>query len=437
MDDLHLTPELMAAFVRNELPPAVFANLVFKHLLAVCPTCSAALRTTFRTPEGEYHFKDAIAAAERALVGRQQALLHEEAHQARRDLSELMRTAPDARLGRVRNATSRFRSPFLVELLIDRSREVIRDSPAEAVELAALARAVAERVTLEDIGWECRIRAAAHQGNASRVCGDFAAAEACFAEARRLLEREMVPDTLVHAELARLEGSLRIDQRRFADALTLLSRAALLYRLTRETRNLAITLMKLAHLHYLCDEPLAAIEVNLEALRGLDSEKEPQLYAWALHNLANLLCHSEQFNEARRTLTQAKRGGEGKTTIARRLWLEGRIAKGLLEKERAESFFEDAIRAFKDLSLPLHVGICTIDLAELYLEEGRARDVLSLAESLDPLLGTPDLHGEASKALLFFQNAALQQFLSVQIIREVRARLERVQTSQGRLPGVC
>jgi hypothetical protein len=436
VDDLHLTPELMHALFRNELPPVVFANLVLNHLLALCPTCRDAIEHTYRDGGAEYQLDRAFAAAQRAL-DRERAARDGKARQARRDLAELLRTAPEEREARVRRANARFQSPLLVDLLIEEGRKLIHEAPREALRLATLARTVAERAPAGPGVIASRVRAVAHQANALRTCGDLSAADERFAEVRRLLQSEMIADTLAHAEVARLEASLRIDRRQFADAETLLAKAALLYRLARESKALTITLMKLAHLHHLRDEPRAAIEVNLEALRAIDGEKEPQLYRWARHNLATLLCEVEEYTEARRILAQLPDGEQRGTTKARRLWLEGRIARGMEERAQAERYFLSARRAFQRQNLPLYVGLCVIDLAELYLAEGRMPDLLALAHDLDALLGTPGLHDEAAKALLLFQSAVTQQIVSDQLLRQVRRRLQHLQTGQQRFSTAC
>lgn len=433
--DLHLTPELMASLAKYELPPVVFANLVVNHLLALCPTCRTAVQTTYKRADAEDRFDRAFAVAQKA-VDEGQQVRSQEVRQVRRELTELLRTAPEAREARVRRAISRFGSPLLVDLLIEESQRIIRDKPEEALRLARLARTVAERLTAEPWASEKRVRAAAHQGNASRTCGDFSSAETSFLEARRLLKKGMVADALIHAEVARLEGSLRIDQRRFEEAEALLSQAILLYRLNRETRSTAISLMKLALLYSLRGETPAAIEANLEALRGIDREHDPQLHDWARHNLATYLCDGQEFGKARQVLSQVPSEKVGRTTLARRLWLEGRIARGLEELERAESLFKGAIDGFRRLRLPLFIGLCMLDLAELYLEEGRTRDLTALAGDLNPLFSMPELHAEASQALLLFQNAALQELLSRQLVNEVRSRLERLRM-QGRVSGIC
>lgn len=435
--DVHLTPELLEALARYELPPVVFANLVLNHLVALCPKCRTAVQTTYQRASGDDdRFARAFAAAERAVdEGRRDK--SQELRQARRDLTELLRAAPEARGARVRRAIARFRSPLLVDLLIEESRGVVRDKPQEALRLALLASQVAERITAEPEASEKCVRAFAHLANAFRVCGDFAGAEGRFGEARRVLRRGMVIDPLIHAEVARLEGSLRVDQRRFQEAEASLSQAILLYRLTRETKNVAITLMKMAHLHYLRGETSGAIEANLEALRTLDREQDSQLLNWARHNLATYLCENQDFIRARQVLSQVPAEKEGRTTTARRLWLEGRIARGLEELETAERQFKKAVESFRRLRIPLDIALCMLDLAELYLSEGRTSDVVALAGDLDLLFSMPELQAEASQALLLFQNAALQQLLSVQILKEVRSRLERLRMSQSRAGGIC
>jgi hypothetical protein len=68
--------------------------------------------------------------------------------------------------------------------------------------------------------------------------------------------------------------------------------------------------------------------------------------------------------------------------------------------------------------------MASLDLALLYLKEGRTADVLPLAEEMAALFEARDVHREALAAVLLFQEAAERDEVTTGMVRELAARLE-------------
>ncbi|HYU33246.1 MAG TPA: hypothetical protein VEW48_13885 [Thermoanaerobaculia bacterium] len=73
----------------------------------------------------------------------------------------------------------------------------------------------------------------------------------------------------------------------------------------------------------------------------------------------------------------------------------------------------------------------SLDLAILYLKEGRMADVQRVAEEMLPIFQAQDVHREALAALQLFQEAARQQELTIERALEVAAYLRKARTEPG------
>src|SRR6266545_2507993 len=76
-------------------------------------------------------------------------------------------------------------------------------------------------------------------------------------------------------------------------------------------------------------------------------------------------------------------------------------------------------------------AMVSLDLAILYLKEGRMADVQRVAEEMLPIFQAQDVHREALAALQLFQEAARQQELTIERALEVAAYLWKARTEPG------
>ena len=228
----HLTAFLLLQIVEGELPLDSIRSVGVAHLQG-CDRCMAIWhrhqqRSARRQGPAALDYGAAIASA----LAKTEAIsrrLDADRAGAEADFRCLLRHRPRQRAALVPAGGRRFRSPILVDLLIAECREAVRRDPREAYSLASVAEAVAARVPARVYGKtfveRVALRALAHRANALRAGGELARAEALWAEILEHLEKSPIGDREVEAELASLEASLRLDQRRLDEAERLLGRA--------------------------------------------------------------------------------------------------------------------------------------------------------------------------------------------------------------------
>lgn len=431
MEDQHLTPELLDALVREELPPFVLSGLTWKHLLAVCPTCAAGVEAWKAKVSGKHTYDPAFEGAEQRLREELSRSAQASAERkARRELQELLRTAPEKRAAKVRRGIKRFRNLLLANLLLDECTASLNDDPREALAFATLAREVALRST-EPGSEERSVTALAWIGNCLRACGRLEEASQAIAAARSELHEKSLTEPLVFADLDRFEGMLLKDRRSLPEAERLLVRATLIYRLTRQQMNVNRALLVLSAVHKWQGRLDEALNDLHEAVRSIDREANPYLYLAARHNLATLYYERGEI-EAARNLLEEMRGeyerSGNRIVVLQRTWLEGRIARGEERFVEAERLMQRAAVGFEKLEIGYDTALVALDLAELYMAAGKTAAVKGLATRLQPVLAFNDLHQESVAALTLFQNAAAQELVNAAMLKRLRDRLEEMST---------
>jgi tetratricopeptide (TPR) repeat protein len=423
MADIHLTRELLWAVARGELPASLIAQIGVEHLMSLCRTCKREIlsfqRARARAASADY---DRAFRLLPALLEEYVPKLELEERGASRDLEDLLALSREDRKGRVERARTRFRSAALVRLLVAESRKRIQEDPEESFHLAELGRKVAHRNPQMQGSFDLIALATAQMANACRVGGDRREADEHFSHARYVVSHHGVTDVEVLARVDKLEGSLRMDQRRFREAEDLFSRAAVLYRLSGESVEAARVLVTLGGLHFFEGDLARAIETTTAALRELGTTYEPRLYLCARYNLARYLTEDERYAEASEMLAADedlyKEFPEAWTQL-RLIWLRGKIDLGRGEAAAAERAFVTARDGFVALGNGYDAAMVAIeDLALLYLRQGRTAEVKRLAEDMYPILEAQDIHREAAAALMLFRDAARQEQLTVKIVRE-------------------
>ena len=69
-------------------------------------------------------------------------------------------------------------------------------------------------------------------------------------------------------------------------------------------------------------------------------------------------------------------------------------------------------------------AMVSLDLALLYLQDGRTGEVRRVAEEMVTIFSAQDIHREATAALLLFQDAARREAVTAEMVREVAGALE-------------
>jgi tetratricopeptide (TPR) repeat protein len=358
----------------------------------------------------------------------------ETALSAERDRAEASRlweilqacTAEDRRM--LIEELEEFQTWAVMERVARESIDAAPNHPEEALKLAELALAIAERVPGE-VAWRDRLQgyAWAHVGNALRVSDDLPGADQALERAWQLWEAGAAgdPGLLEPAWLPWLDGALRKAQRRFPEALRRLEAA-----LATDPGELRGRIhLTNSGIHDALGQPELSTAALHEAARWINAETEPR-FAFGLHfNLLRDLCQLDRFEEANLKIPEirklAQRLGE-ELDLARVAWLEGKIASGLEREAEAENAFREAQQVFSRRELTYDYALVSLDLAGLWLGQNRTADVKALAEEMLAIFRAQKVGREALAALKMFCDAARREAATVELARRVHAEVERV-----------
>lgn len=417
----HLDHDTLADLLSGEIEDDDLHGRVLPHLLAQCPACQRRV--------------DGLRKLQRRFDHWNESIVLREGREAPRLLSSLLEIPPEERPARLA-ADESFHTWGLVQLLLRRSREAARTDGAEASELAELALALVDHLPPEPYhpDWlaDLRARTWAVVGNARRVNDELLSAEAAFRRAVTTIELAGTGRPEVRADVLEQLAALKISQRRFQQAHRLLREVEDTLRLTtaegtESPEALIRVLLHRARAHEEAgetDQALAILE-DLPAL--LKDAGEPRLLLCARHNLLSSLVAAGRFEDAREELprVQALQRHGSEADRWRLRWVEGRIAQGLGDVERAESLLRKVRERFLDREQGYDAALVSLDLALLYAGAGRRRELEDLAAEILPLFHSLGVEREAFASLLLFQRAVEQRTVGLELLRELRSFVER------------
>jgi len=107
------------------------------------------------------------------------------------------------------------------------------------------------------------------------------------------------------------------------------------------------------------------------------------------------------------------------------LWLEGRVAAGLKRREEALPALEQVRRYFTSKQIAYDAALASLEVAVLYLEEGRTGEVQSLAEEMLWIFKAQGVHKEGLAALKLFCEAASHEEATAELAKEVLEYLNK------------
>jgi len=267
-----------------------------------------------------------------------------------------------------------------------------------------------------------------HLGNALRVKGQsLPAADAEVRRAAALWEAGAAGDPeklLNEARVLGMQASLKRDQGDLPGARELLDRALDVDDGRLRTHLLINRATVLGKLGAYAE----AITTLRETLPLLDAGREPRL-VWCLRfNLLVNNCCIGRYAEAAqeigefRVFTLHLRYRSGLTRL---VWIEGRVAAGLGKPAEAEAAFEQVRQEVLVRENHLEVALVSLELAVLYLEQGRTMEVQKLARELAPAFRSQRIPEEALATLLLFRQAVEQETLTVALARQLLEDLRR------------
>lgn len=311
------------------------------------------------------------------------------------------------------------------ERLCEESAKAAADKAERAMELAELALRLAERIPgpestpLQGYAW-------AFVGNARRVQGNLPDADEAFGRSHEIWQKgNAVLTPLDRSRLLDLEASLRKYQGRFDEALLLLDQAlATTDSVLSKARILVLkaTTLELQGVHQ------KAVEALEEAIPLLKENDSLRLHLGVRFNLAVNLLHLGRVDEAAALVPKVRKlalelGNE--LDLVRILWLEGRIAKGRGQSKETVEILSQVRGELSAREIAYDAALVSLELAVLYLEEGRTDEVKTLARQMVWIFSAQRVPREALAALRLFCTAAEQETATASLAKQVLGYLER------------
>ncbi|HEX4962435.1 MAG TPA: hypothetical protein VF173_16485 [Thermoanaerobaculia bacterium] len=311
----------------------------------------------------------------------------------------------------------------------------LRASDLEGMLLAAsLAVQLAERLDPSSETSDLQALAWAELGNAQRVADHLQQAEIALAKAvRKAGEGTGEPRLL--AKLMDLTASLYTDQRRFEDARRLLDWVYVIQEHLGDFHAAGRARISQGTSAYYALEPLRGVEHLAEGLRKIDSSRDPKLAMAAIHNLLWCLVDCGRIAEVQALLPQCHQlcslaGGPLDKLKVR--WLAGRIAAHLGDDQEAERAFRRVREGLEESDLPYDVALASLDLAALWLRQGRTAELRQLVNELVAIFRAQRIQREALGALLLLKDAIQKDQATASLLQRVTTELRRME----RLPSL-
>jgi tetratricopeptide (TPR) repeat protein len=443
----HPSPADLDRFLRGELTTRQAAPVV-AHLLAGCDDCRqimAPLAMVMLNPQAEPPRLPSGSSAEydfplfRAFANARRFAASLETERAEvvreRALAEVPPPAPLS--AEQRAARDRRRCvAFLVSC-----RSLRQSDPEGMVLLASLAVALAERIeasagSAPDLA-DLRARAWAELGNARRVEGDLAAAEADLGRGLRSADQG-TGDRALLVHLMDLSASLLVDQRRFPEAFHLLDAVERIHRAAGDLHAAGRALVSRGTAAGHALQPEEAIRLLGEALRLLDARRDPALVFMTVHNLLMFLVEVGRAGEAARLFAASRplyTAHNGRLERLKIRWLEARIAAGLGDDAVAETAYAEVRTGFVAAELPYDAALVSLDLAAVWLRTGRTAEIRDLVDEMVAIFRVRNIRREAIAALLVLREACERRKATAALLRSVTSELQRLEREPGRRIG--
>lgn len=431
----HFDNETLKAFVAGKLSPAETRE-VASHLLQGCEECQGEAQKDWHSPTATgaprrtnseirwSRLADQLASRERDV--------EREKENAATISARLLSKPLGSRLMLVRNEPS-FRTWAVVEALLDHAWALRFDDVPELIETAQTALACADCLDAGKYGTgvhDLRARCWSNIGNGMGILRDFTEAEACHRRARAELKQGS-GDPLEKANWLRLQVGLRLRQGLLEEAAHLAERYLALVQRVGDHHEIGKAKNLLGGVRAQQGHVEEAIDLLQESVEMLDPADDPRAVANSMHNLVAMLDEAGRSSEALSKLGELRSLYEklgDRLSLLRLTVTEGEIAAGMNNRLLAERCFLQARNGLVACELPIEAAEATLELAMVYLSDGRFKETARLADQMVPIFQAKGLVREAMAALLIFREAALRESLTSQMVAETLKLIRSVQS---------
>ncbi|HEX6900710.1 MAG TPA: hypothetical protein VF789_13375 [Thermoanaerobaculia bacterium] len=436
--ELHPSPADLDRFLMGELSPRQAAP-VLTHLIRGCDACQRRMQPLASTmfsagrtepsPAEEAGFEYDFPLFKAFATARRYA------GAKTRDAARVQEALPTLRevIPPYVSLEERARQEWdLCETLIERSRALRHSDPERMILTATLAANLAER--LDHSSFDARAladlqaRVWAELGNARRIADDLPGAEAGLARAFELAGHGTGAPLLL-AQIMDLTASLYTDQRRFQEAGLLQEAVYAIYNKTGDKHSAGRALISRGLSKGYAFDVEEAVQLFSQGLGMIEANREPKLVMVALHNLIWCLVECGRAEQADQLFAYSR---DLFASYVERLdaikanWLEGRIAAGVGDDQRAEERFREARASFEQAKLFYEVALVSLDMTALWLRQGRTAEIMRLIDETIAIFRARKIRREAIGTLLVLRKALHKDQATEALIRAMSAELQRL-----------
>jgi tetratricopeptide (TPR) repeat protein len=175
-------------------------------------------------------------------------------------------------------------------------------------------------------------------------------------------------------------------------------------------------------------DSFAALDVLSEATKEVDDERDPRTAFGIQFNLATVFCNLDHFQDADQLLPQVRERAErldNGLDLVRVEWLEAKVAVGLGREEEAEAGLQRVRKQFEARPLPADAALVALELARLYLRQGRTAKTRELAAEAAPVLENLGVEHQAQQAVALFWQAARTEAATLELVERAIDALRR------------
>ena len=307
--------------------------------------------------------------------------------------------------------------------------DLLYAEPHKGLALTRPAPALASRideVTSGANGADLMLLAYSYLGGAYRRCDDYDRAEEAFTRAQGYKESAS-PKAL--AEHLRRLAYLRMVQRRpeafrlIGEAIAIHKCGSLVYR-----HALGECLLCRGHVYYTFNQPGKSLEDLSAALNHVSIKIDPKTYYSALHNLAGWAVDHGTEEELRAALANLRPAltllnacWTRRYAKLKLRWLIGVVEARLGAQGRAELIYLEVRSGLVDLELGYEVGMLQVDLALLYLAQGRRAELEALVGETVRILHRLGVEPKAREALAVWRRCGSMTEDLLKHVRELFA----------------
>jgi tetratricopeptide (TPR) repeat protein len=417
-----LTPELVLRLYRSSGRPDRGLSSLIADTFAVSATsreaCSHLLHFFETTWECDVSYQDLFFVHSRWEGQRLWSQLQERFLdlEPRKIFSEVQGMPPSAHWG-------------LVEEICEASRRRAPFDPDTALDMANVATRIARSLQPEsltpDSKQELIALTYAIRANALRMKDDLPQAEDAMTRASALLSGQQGFPLGHMPRFLSLRASLEMGKEEHSRALSSLT-SALTYSMDDRLRSRILVQRSLVYIYLGSHQ--AALPDLVKSTDTIDRHSYPRDWWCAMQNRLLVATNLELWDDAAALLQDVSKLVEDLDSPVDKLlvrWIEARLSVGKEEYLAAEETFTAVRQGFLDRDLSYSAAAVTLELAQLLFQQGRLEEVKRYAVETIAEFERQGVEAELIGALALLEQAVLGQFLTVDILTDIRRRIER------------